>query len=107
MGTSNVEIKDTDKLVCPWCFKSHTVAEWNDGTYAKCINREMKRLFADLKDRSVYGKNSQKFYKCPNCEKWSRGNTLKFTDTEDKELLKLGGMPIMRIDRSGVWHNGQ
>lgn len=76
---------------CQWCSKKSTLGDWNDLTYSKCVNREMKRLFKPLTEISEWGNKSQSFYMCPNCNMWSKGPQLKIVDTDDPKLLALGG----------------
>lgn len=81
---------------CAWCIKISKLGAWNDNTYAHCTNREMKRAFLSLTDKKAFLKNSNKFYMCPLCEKWSRGSQLRIVNTEDKTLIKLGGEPVTK-----------
>ena len=99
-----MELERGLKVRCPWCGKAVTLGEWNDLTYSKCVNREMKRLFEQLTDSKAFGKNTKSFYICPSCNTWSRGNQLRIVDTEDPKLKKLGGANIInKINQSHPW----
>ena len=80
---------------CGWCMHIADLGEWNDLTYSKCTNREMKRAFTQLTEEKAFYHKSDTFYLCPNCNKWSRGSQLAIVDTDDKKLLKLGREPVM------------
>lgn len=82
--------RDLD-VKCGWCGKDSTLGQWNDDTYAKCTNREMKRAFVGLTDKRAFLRKTDSFYICPVCKKWSRGSQLKIVHTDDPALLKLGG----------------
>lgn len=88
-------IKRSEHVRCGWCLKVHKLGEWNDLTYSKCSNREMKRAFTPLTNEKAFLKRSDTFYICPECKKWSRGSQLVIVDTDDPKLLKLGGEPVM------------
>lgn len=70
------------KIQCPWCFKISSLGEWDDTTYSKCTNREMKRLYTSLTQKKAFKSNGESYYLCPICGKWSKGNELKLI--EDK-----------------------
>ena len=80
---------------CGWCGDVSDLKEWNDLTYSKCVNREMKRAFTPLMTERAFNSKSDTFYLCPQCEKWSRGCQLSIVDTDDTKLLRLGGKPVM------------
>jgi hypothetical protein len=80
-----------EKIMCGWCAGVSTLGEWNDLTFSKCTNREMKRAFTQLTESKAFLHKSDTFYICPKCNKWSRGSQLKIVDTDNKMLLKLGG----------------
>lgn len=81
-----------DEMVeCSWCGEKATLGEWNDLTYSKCTNREMKRAFTPLTSEKAFLRKSDTFYLCPKCNAWSRGCNLSIVDTDDKKLLSLGG----------------
>ncbi|MBO5388009.1 MAG: hypothetical protein J6A59_07715 [Lachnospiraceae bacterium] len=80
---------------CGWCAKTATLGEWNDLTYSRCTNREMKRAFINLTAEKAFMRKSDTFYECPNCHKWSRGSQLSIVNTNDARLLRLGGEPTM------------
>lgn len=82
------------EVKCAWCGKTSTLGEWNDKTYNKCTSREMKRAFTSLTEKKAFFKKSDTYYICPICGKWSRGSQLKIVNTDNKELLKLGGESI-------------
>ena len=88
--------RDVD-IKCPWCGSISKLGEWNDLTYSKCINREMKRAFTELTLERAFTKKANTFYVCGKCEKWSRGSQLLIVNTDDEKLLKLGGEPIIII----------
>lgn len=81
---------------CIWCGETSHLGTWNDETYAMCSNREMKRAFTQLTDRSAFSKNSDTYYKCPKCGKWSKGCNLRIVNTTDKSLLRLGGSSAIK-----------
>lgn len=87
-------ISRDEHILCSRCYEKSTLGEWNDITYARCTNREMKRAFTNLTQEKAFLKKSDTFYMCPKCHKWSRGSQLKIVDTENERLLKLGGEPI-------------
>ena len=88
-------INRNEHIRCGWCNRVSTLGEWNDLTYSKCTNREMKRAFTQLTNEKAFLRKSDTFYICPNCSKWSRGCQLSIVDTEDKRLRSLGGEPTM------------
>lgn len=88
-------ISRNEKVMCSWCGKTSRLGEWNDLTYSKCTNREMKRAFTQLTSEKAFLRKSDTFYMCPSCNKWSRGSQLSIVDTDDKKLLKLGREPVM------------
>ena len=92
-------IKRSEHVRCGWCGKISTLGEWNDLTYSKCTNREMKRAFTLLSEERAFLRKSDTFYMCPKCEKWSRGSQLSIVDTEDKKLLRLGREPVIGTTR--------
>ncbi len=82
---------------CSWCGKDSALGEWNDATYAKCTNREMKRAFVPLTDKRAFLRKTDSFYICPKCLQWSRGSQLRIVHTDDRALHKLGGESIITI----------
>jgi len=88
-------IERNEKVKCGWCNERSTLGEWNDLTYSKCTNREMKRAFTQLTNEKAFLRKSDTFYICPKCFKWSRGSQLSIVDTKDKRLLSLGGESTM------------
>lgn len=93
MIDKNVRIK------CPWCYKDSMLYEWNDLSFTFCVNREMKRLFTKLNDKKAFRKKNPSYYICPKCKNWSKGSQLKIVGTDDKELSKLGGEPLVKINK--------
>jgi hypothetical protein len=91
MLSRNLDIK------CGWCGKDSTLGDWNDATYARCVNREMKRMFTSLTEKRAFYKKSDTFYLCPKCGKWSRGSQLRIIHTDDPELLRLGGESVAQL----------
>ena len=85
----------SEHIKCGWCMKISTLGEWNDLTYSKCTNREMKRAFTKLTEEKAFYRKSDTYYICPKCNKWSRGSQLSVVDTLDDKLIKLGGEPVM------------
>jgi hypothetical protein len=85
-----------NQVKCGWCFNKHKLEEWNDLTYEKCTNREMKRAFTNLSEERAFLKSSNTFYLCPSCGKWNRGSQLSIVDTNDKRLLRLGGESVIK-----------
>lgn len=94
-------------IMCGWCGKKSRLGVWNDLTYNKCTNREMKRAFTSLTERRAFLKKSDTFYMCPVCGKWSRGSQLRITDTTDKSLLKLGGESVISVVNNNKLKNNQ
>lgn len=88
-------ISRDEKIRCNWCGKASKLGEWNDLTYSKCVNREMKRAFTQLTNEKAFNRSSDTFYICPCCKKWSRGSQLSIVNASDKRLEKLGGEPFM------------
>lgn len=89
-------ISREEHVMCPWCYESNKLGEWNDNTYAQCKNREQRRDFVELTNEKVFGKNSTAFFLCPSCGKWSRGNHLRLVDTNESNLLNLGGKNLIK-----------
>ena len=89
MLSRNLDVK------CSWCGKVSALGVWNDNTYARCTNREMKRAFIPLTEKRAFLRKSDSFYVCPCCDKWSRGSQLRVVHTDDPALLKLGGESVM------------
>lgn len=83
-------ISRNEDVRCPRCFKHSKLGEWNDLTYSKCSNREMKRAFTLLTEEKAFFRKSDTFYLCPKCGQWSRGSQLAIINTDNKRLLKLG-----------------
>lgn len=86
-----MNISKQESIRCGWCGEKSKLGEWNDLTYSKCTNREMKRAFTNLTDSKAFLRKSDTFYICPKCSKWSRGSQLSIVDTDNPLLLKLGG----------------
>ena len=82
------------QIRCAWCGKTNTLGEWNDKTYEKCTSRAMKRAFTSLTQKKAFMKNADTYYLCPDCGKWCKGSQLKIVNTDNKELLKLGGESV-------------
>lgn len=93
-------ISKDENIMCGWCGKKSTLGEWNDLTYSKCFNREMKRLYTQLTEEKAFYRKSDTFYICPKCSRWSRGSQLTITDTTDSRLQRLGGEPVMGVSRN-------
>lgn len=93
-------LKEDTHIKCSWCDGVSNAKDWNDETFAHCVSREMRRKFVPIYNEKVFRKNTQYYYKCPLCGKWSKGSQLSIVDTDDKKLLKLGGEPIIKIVKS-------
>jgi len=89
-------ISRNEDIRCAWCLKTAKLGIWNDNTFSKCLNREMKRAFTQLTSEKAFLRKSDTFYLCPNCERWSRGSQLKIVNTTDERLLSLGGEPVIQ-----------
>lgn len=89
-------IKDDNKIQCGWCNTKSTAEEWEDNTLKECKSREMRRAYTSIMNVKTYRRDANTFYKCPHCERWSRGCQLSIVDTEDKALLKLGRQPVIK-----------
>lgn len=87
--------KDTH-IECGWCGGVETAETWNDNTFKECRSREEKRAYTEIYKKKTFKRSADTFYKCKNCGRWSRGCQLKIVDTDDKELLSLGGEPIVK-----------
>jgi hypothetical protein len=83
-----------EKVKCDWCRKTSELGEWNDLTWSRCTNREMKRAYTPLTEERAFLKKSDTFYECPKCHKWSRGCQLRIVDTDNPKLLRLGGQSV-------------
>lgn len=89
-----MKISRTEKVRCGWCFKDSELGEWNDLTYSKCTNRQMKRDFTQLNDTKAFMHRTDSYYICPKCNTWSRGSQLKIVDTDNEQLKRLGGESV-------------
>lgn len=89
-----MKISRNEKVRCGWCFKDSLLGEWNDLTFSKCTNREMKRDFTQLSDSKAFLHKSNTFYLCPKCNTWSRGSQLRIVDTANEALKRLGGESV-------------
>lgn len=94
----NSMIGRNEDVKCPRCNNISKLGEWNDLTYSKCVNREMKRVFTQLTQEKAFKNNTDSYYVCPICNDWSRGNQLKIVNTTNEKLLKLGGQSIMTMN---------
>lgn len=90
-------ISDDLNVICPWCGDDSTLKEWNDSSFEECLSRETRRSFVKLNEERVWKKESKNFYKCPCCNKWSRGNKLKIANANTNELKELGGEPLFEV----------
>ncbi len=90
-------ISKTSLVRCPWCEKENTVEKWNDGTFAQCTNREMKRDFMPMTNEKAFKKNSVSFYVCPNCGKWTRGSQLLLIRGQNNSNNELSAEPLIKI----------
>lgn len=88
-------INRTEDIKCPRCNKESKLGEWNDITYKRCTNREMRRAFTQLTEERAFLRKSDTFYLCPKCKVWSRGSQLKIVNTTNEKLLRLGGEPVI------------
>lgn len=92
-------ISKCEQAICPWCGHVHTIEEWDNETFLKCKNREMKRAYTHLYEEKAFFHKSNTFYICGYCKKWSRGSQLRIVNTTDEKLLKLGGEPIVTVPK--------
>ena len=83
-------------VMCPWCGVTSKLGDWNKLTFSRCINREMKRSYTDLYKKKAFLSTTPAYYLCPNCGMWPKGSQLKIVNTDDPELKKLGGEPIIK-----------
>ena len=88
-------INTTEMIQCPWCINKTSLGEWDANTFKQCVTREMRRSYINLTKNRAFERRSDTFYLCPICGKWSRGCQLKIVDTDNEELKKLGGEPII------------
>ena len=91
-----MSISKNEHVKCSRCGKVSTLGQWNDLTYSRCVNREMRRAFTPLTEEKAFTRSADSFYECPECHEWNRGNHLSIVDTENSELLKLGGESFMK-----------
>ena len=84
-------ISREEDIRCPWCNKVSKLGIWNDLTYGKCTNREMRRAFTSLTEEKAFLRKSDTYYICPLCNKWCRGSQLSIVNTDNARLLGLGG----------------
>ena len=92
---------DTNLTIrCPWCNKSSTLGAWDTVTFGKCSTREMKRAFRSLTKEGTWLKNSNKYFMCPDCNRWLKASQLILV-TDDKALKKFGGEPVIISAFSG------
>ena len=94
---SNIEISKDSKVKCQWCTGVDSAESWNTTTYNECTSREMRRAYKNIYIKSVWLKNSDHFYKCPNCGRWSRGSQLILLDNNDSIVKGLGCQPVMIV----------
>lgn len=87
-------INRSEKVRCGWCFKDSTLGDWNDLTFSKCSNRQMKRDFTPLTNSKAFLHKTDSYYLCPKCNNWSRGSQLRIVDTDNESLKRLGGEPV-------------
>lgn len=86
-------------IKCQHCGKKSNLIDWDNLTYSKCTNREMKRAYKHLNDRKSFNRKADTFYMCPECKRWSRGSQLSIEDTDDLSLKSLGRESIIEIKR--------
>lgn len=98
MKTNGVTLDNNLDVQCPLCGTSNKLKIWDDDTYGKCTNREMKRAYTHLNNSKAFKRNSDTFYICRNCKKWSRGSQLSIVNTEDKFLRSLGGESVFIVE---------
>lgn len=89
-----------EDIKCPWCGAVEKLGVWNDLTYSRCTNREMKRAFTKLTEEKAFLRKSDTYYICPVCSKWSRGSQLSIVNTNNPKLLRLGGELVISNSRS-------
>ena len=89
-----MSISRAEDVRCPRCNEISKLGDWNDTTYKRCTNREMRRAFTQLSEERAFLRKSDTFYMCPRCKSWSRGCQLKIVNTTNEKLLKLGGESI-------------
>lgn len=94
-----MSISRKEKVRCGWCYKSANLGDWNDLTYSKCYNREMKRAFIALTDVKAFSRKADTYYMCPNCGEWSRGSQLSIIETTDEKLKKLGNEYVIKLKK--------
>lgn len=83
--------------MCQHCSKVSTLGSWNDKTYSQCTEREMRKTFRPLMAESSFKRESDVYYMCPICKKWSRGSQLVIV-SDDPKLKALGGESIIDIE---------
>lgn len=94
-----VSLKDTVR--CQWCQADALAKEWNDGTFAACTSRELRRDFRPITYSKAWKRNAEFYYKCPNCGAWSRGDQLLVIDKDGKPVRGIGGSPLIIENKHG------
>ena len=75
-----MKIKAEQKIICSYCFRENAAKEWNDLSYSKCTNREMKRAFTKLDDTKALLPKADAYYMCPSCNKWNKSDTMRIVN---------------------------
>lgn len=73
-----------DTIECKKCKKISKASDWDMKTFMDCNTREMRRDYIGLSDSRAYKKSTGTWYKCPCCEEYSAGYTLKI-ERQDKD----------------------
>ena len=77
-----MKINADTNIICSYCYSESTAKEWNDLSYSKCTNREMKRAFTQLNDTKALMPKADAYYICPKCNKWNKSDTLKISENQ-------------------------
>ena len=91
-----MELGKHEKVKCPWCGRHSVLGMWDIASFKFCTNAEMKKDFTHLTDSKAFDKNTDAYYVCPKCHKWSKGCQLRIIGSTNKELEQLGGEPIFK-----------
>ena len=66
------------EFICPECKKINNAEQINAFSYGNCLTREQRRHFVGIeKTINSKTKNKDKYYCCPDCEKWNKYYTFK------------------------------
>ena len=76
-----MQIDRHEKVRCGICLKESELGEWDDLSFSKCINRQLKKLYLHLTEKKAFLKKTNSYYMCPKCKQWLKGSQLKIVDS--------------------------